>query len=99
MLKGTAYTDMARGLKAQAGEELAHAIKIAKPIDYPGSIPCVAPKPVKTSTDPVEMLLADPANERGTVWLYRERVCHAAALGRTRALPNLMRDCRSGARA
>ena len=32
MLKGAAYTDIARELEAHAGEELAHAIKIAKQI-------------------------------------------------------------------
>jgi bacterioferritin len=64
VLKGAAYTDIARELEAHAGEELAHAIKIAKQIDYLGGMPCVTPKPVKTSNDPVEMLRADLENER-----------------------------------
>lgn len=34
VLKGAAYTDIARELEVHAGEELAHAIKIAKQIDY-----------------------------------------------------------------
>src|SRR6185369_8889915 len=59
VLKGAAYTDIARELEAHAGEELAHAIKIAKQIDYLGGMPGVLPKPVKTSNDPVEMLRAD----------------------------------------
>src|SRR5450756_3236905 len=59
VLKGAAYTDIARELELHAGEELAHAIKIAKQIDYLGGMPGVTPKPVKTSTDPVTMLRAD----------------------------------------
>ena len=55
MLKGAAYTDIARELELHAGEELQHAIKIAKQIDYLGGMPGVTPKPVKTSTDPVTM--------------------------------------------
>ena len=33
VLKGAAYTDIARELELHASEELAHAIKIAKQID------------------------------------------------------------------
>ncbi|MHB8523237.1 MAG: ferritin-like domain-containing protein [Limisphaerales bacterium] len=81
VLKGAAYTDIARELEAHAGEELAHAIKIAKQIDYLGGMPGVTPKPVKTSTDPVAMLRADLENERATVGRYRERIRQAEAMG------------------
>ena len=81
MLKGAAYTDIARELEAHAGEELAHAIKIAKQIDYLGGMPGVTPKPVKTSNDPVAMLRADLENERTTVGRYRERIRQAEAMG------------------
>src|SRR5580693_9744840 len=81
VLKGAAYTDIARELEIHAGEELAHAIKIAKQIDYLGGMPCVTPKPVKTSTDPVTMLRADLENERATVGRYRERIRQAEAMG------------------
>jgi len=81
VLKGAAYTDIARELETHAGEELAHAIKIAKQIDYLGGMPLVTPKPVKTSTDPVEMLQADLKNERETVGRYRERIRQAEAMG------------------
>ena len=81
VLKGAAYTDIARELEAHAGEELAHAIKIAKQIDYLGGMPGVSPKPVKTSKDPVEMLRADLENERETVGRYRERIRQAEAMG------------------
>jgi bacterioferritin len=81
VLKGAAYTDIARELELHAGEELAHAIKIAKQIDYLGGMPCVTPKPVKTSNDPVTMLRADLENERTTVGRYRERIRQAEAMG------------------
>ena len=81
VLKGAAYSDVARELDLHAGEELAHAIKIAKQIDYLGGMPCVTPKPVKTSTDPVEMLRADLENERETVAHYRQRIRQAEAMG------------------
>lgn len=81
VLKGAAYTDIARELEAHAAEELAHAIKIAKQIDYLGGMPVVTPKAVKTSTDAVEMLSADLANERETVIRYRKRIRQAEAMG------------------
>jgi len=81
VLKGAAYTDIARQLEVHAGEELAHAIKIAKQIDYLGGMPGVLPKMVKTSRDPVEMLRADLENERETVGRYRERIRQAEAMG------------------
>jgi len=81
VLKGAAYTDIARELETHAGEELAHAIKIAKQIDYLGGMPGVTPEPVKTSSDPVTMLRADLENERETVGRYRERIRQAEAMG------------------
>ena len=81
VLKGAAYTDIARELETHAGEELAHAIKIAKQIDYLGGMPGVTPNPVKTSSDPVAMLRADLENERKTVGRYRERIRQAEAMG------------------
>ena len=81
VLKGAEYTDIARELEQHAGEELAHAIKIAKQIDYLGGMPGVIPKHVKTSDDPVEMLRADLENERETVSHYRERIRQAEAMG------------------
>jgi bacterioferritin len=54
---------------------------IAKQIDYLGGMPCVKPKPVKTSKDPVAMLRADLENEQETVGRYRERIRQAEAMG------------------
>ncbi len=81
VLKGAAYTDIARELQLHAAEELQHAIKIAKQIDYLGGMPCVTPKPVVTPDDPVAMLRADLENERETVGRYRERIRQAEAMG------------------
>src|SRR5580698_9702758 len=81
VMKGAEYNDIARELEKHAGEELAHAIKIAKQIDYLGGSPVAVPKPVKTSDDPVVMLRADLENERVTVENYRIRIRQAEALG------------------
>src|SRR5664279_2178999 len=81
VLKGAAYTDIARELETHAGEELQHAIKISKQIDYLGGMPGVMPKPVLTSTDPTQRLRADLENERVTIGRYRERIRQAEAMG------------------
>lgn len=81
VIKGAEYTDIARELEAHAVEELQHAIKIARQIDYLGGMPCVLPKLVKTPSDPVAMLREDLENERATVGRYRERIRQAEAMG------------------
>jgi bacterioferritin len=80
VLKGAAYTDIARELEKHAGEELAHALKLAKQVDYFGGMPATKPKPVKTSNDPKEMLRADLENERETIAQYRQRIRQAEAM-------------------
>ena len=91
VLKGAEYTDIARELEKHAGEELAHAIKIAKQIDYLGGMPVVTPQPVKTSNDAIEMLRADLENERVTVMNYRQRIRQAEAMGEF-ALSEVLRE-------
>jgi bacterioferritin len=81
VMKGPAYTDIARELEKHAGEELQHAIKIARQVDYFGGMPTVTAKPVKTSEDPVTMLRADLENERTTIANYRQRILQAEAMG------------------
>jgi len=81
VLKGAQYTDIARELEKHAGEELEHAIKIAKQVDYFGGMPVATPKPVKLSEDPVVMLRADLDNERETIAQYRQRIQQAESLG------------------
>src|SRR5665213_2793385 len=81
VIKGAQYTDIACELEKHASEELSHALKIAKQIDYLGGSPVVVPKPVKTSDDAAEMLRADLENERVTVGNYRQRIRQAEAMG------------------
>jgi len=81
VLKGAQYMDIARELEKHAGEELSHAIKIAKQIDYLGGMPSVTPKLVKTSEKAEEMLRFDLENERVTVANYRKRIKQADAMG------------------
>src|SRR4051794_5191259 len=63
ILKGAAYTDIARELETHAAEELAHALKISKQIDYLGGTPAVTAKPVKLSDKAEDLLRFDLDNE------------------------------------
>ena len=81
VLKGAEYMNIAGELEKHAGEELQHALKIAKQIDYLGGVPTVTPKPVKTSSKAEDMLRFDLDNETETVRNYRERVIQCEALG------------------
>ena len=80
ILKGAAYTDIARELEKHAGEELAHAIQIAKQVDYLGGTPSVVAKPVKLSEKAEDLLRFDLENERETIANYRLRIRQAEAL-------------------
>src|SRR5687768_14037244 len=73
-LKGAQYMSIAKELEVHAGEELQHAIIIAKQIDYLGGMPNAAALPVKLTDNAEEMLRADLQNENDTVRAYRERV-------------------------
>ena len=81
VLKGAAYMAIAQELEVHAGEELQHALTIAKQIDYLGGTPTVTPKPVKLSDDPKALLRFDLENESETIRNYRERVRQCEALG------------------
>lgn len=74
VLKGAQYMNIAAELEKHAHEELAHALIVAKQIDYLGGMPAVVPKPVKTSEKADEMLHFDLDNETATIKNYRERV-------------------------
>ena len=80
-IKGAAYMNIAAELEVHAGEELAHALIIAKQIDYLGGDITVTPKPVKTSDKAVDMLRFDLENERVTIQAYRDRVRQCEVLG------------------
>src|SRR5438132_9107400 len=74
VLKGAAYTDIAGELEKHAGEELQHALKLSRQIDYFGGMPEVWPKEVKVSRDARQMLQFDLENERETILNYRQRI-------------------------
>jgi bacterioferritin len=80
VLKGAQYMKIAEELEVHAGEELQHALIIAKQIDYLGGMPVVMPKAVKTSDDAKEMLRFDLDNENETVRNYRQRIVQCEAL-------------------
>lgn len=81
VLKGAEYMAIAQELEVHAGEELRHALIIAKQIDYLGGSPTVTPRPVRTSDDAKTMLRFDLENENDTVRNYRERVRQCEELG------------------
>ena len=75
------HKDIADELNLHAGEELDHALQIARQIDYFDGTPVTTPKPVKLSAKPDEMLRFDLANEETTIRHYRDRIRQAEALG------------------
>jgi bacterioferritin len=80
VLKGAEYMKIADELKIHAGQELAHALIIAKQIDYLGGQPTTKALPVKETDDAREMLRADLENENATIRAYRERVIQCEGL-------------------
>jgi bacterioferritin len=79
-LKGAQYMNIAAELEVHAGEELQHAITIARHIDYLGGMPTGTALPVKLTENAEEMLRADLDNENDTVRNYRERLKQCEAL-------------------
>ena len=91
VIKGAQYMDIARELEKHARQELDHALKVAKQIDYLGGMPSVTPKPVKTSEKAEEMLRFDLENERVTIANYRTRVRQSDLMGEF-ALSEILRE-------
>lgn len=81
VMKGAAFMTIAKELEKHAGEELSHALQIAKQIDYLGGQPTVKPKDVKTSKKAEDMLRFDLGAELETIANYRQRIRDAEALG------------------
>ena len=80
-LKGAEYMAIAGELEKHAAEELAHALTIAKNIDYLGGTPVTTALPIKETDDAKEMLRADLEFENETVRNYRQRVVECEKLG------------------
>ena len=90
-LKGAEFLHIAQELEKHAGEELSHALQIAKQIDYFNGTPVTAPKEVKMSDKPEDMLRFDLENERVTILNYRQRIRQAEAMGEF-ALSEVLRE-------
>jgi bacterioferritin len=80
-LKGAQFGDIAEQLKAHASEELSHALRLARQIDYLGGSPTVKMMPAQTSDDSKKMLEIDLQAERDTIQHYRERIRQAERAG------------------
>jgi len=81
VLKGAEYMDIAAQLEIHAKQELDHALILSRQIDYPGKMPAVTPKPVRTSQNARDMLRYDLDNENETIRNYRDRIPQCEALG------------------
>lgn len=90
-IKGAEYLHIAAELEKHASEELDHALKIAKQIDYLNGTPVATPKEVKRSERAEDMLRFDLENERVTILNYRERIRQAEAMGEF-ALSEVLRE-------
>jgi bacterioferritin len=75
------YMNIAEELEKHAHEELDHAIRIARQIDYFGEYPTITPKTAQASEDSKTMLEYDLQGEDETVANYRKRIQQANALG------------------
>jgi bacterioferritin len=79
-LRGAEYMAIAKELEVHAGQELQHALTIAKHIDYLGGTPTTVALPVVSTREARAMLRADLENENNTGRAYRERVKECEAL-------------------
>jgi len=80
-LKGAEYGDIAEQLKKHASQELAHALEVARQIDYLGGDPTVKSKEVEYSDDSKTMLEIDLRAEQETIKNYRDRIRQAESSG------------------
>jgi bacterioferritin len=90
-LKGAEYGEIADQLKKHASQELAHALEVARQIDYLGGDPTVKGKDVEYSEDSKTMLEMDLRAEQETIKNYRERIRQAERYGEF-ALSEALRD-------
>lgn len=80
-LKGAQYGEIAQQLKEHASQELAHALEVAKQIDYLGGDPTMKTKDAEYSQDSKTMLEIDLRAEQDTIKNYRERIRQAERAG------------------
>ena len=89
-MKGAEYGDIAEQLKLHASQELAHALEVARQIDYLGGDPTVK---VKDAEFPrfKHMLEIDLKHKQETIKTTRERIRQAERSGEF-ALSEALRD-------
>ncbi|HYF49585.1 MAG TPA: ferritin-like domain-containing protein [Planctomycetota bacterium] len=95
VIKGAQYMTIARELEEHAKEELDHARKLAKQLDYFGVRPTSKPQPVPELDSAEDMLRFDLQAENETIGHYRTRIRQAEALGEfglARDLREIIRD-------
>lgn len=80
-LKGAEYGEIAQQLKEHASQELAHALEVAKQIDYLGGDPTMKGEEAEYSQDSKTMLEIDLRAEQETIKNYRERIRQAELAG------------------
>jgi bacterioferritin len=80
-LKDAEYGDIAEQLKKHASQELAHALEVARQIDYLGGDPTMKSKEAEYSEDSKTMLELDLRAEQETIKNYRERIRQAERTG------------------
>ena len=90
-LKGAEYGDIAEQLKMHASQELAHALEVARQIDYLGGNPTIVSKGAEYSEDSKRMLEIDLRAEQETIKNYRVRIQQAERAGEF-ALSAKLRD-------
>ncbi|KAA2282792.1 ferritin-like domain-containing protein [Candidatus Nitrosocosmicus agrestis] len=90
-LKGAEYGNIAEQLEKHASDELNHALKISKQIDYLGGTPTIQVKEVESSKDSKKMLEIDLKSEQETVRNYRDRIRQAERAGEF-ALSEVLRE-------
>jgi bacterioferritin len=90
-LKGAQYGDIAEQLRKHASQELAHALEVARQIDYLGGVPTVKGKQAEFSSESKKMLEIDLKDEQTTIKSYRERIRQAERAGEF-ALSEALRD-------
>ncbi len=81
VIKGAAYMKIASELELHAAEELNHAIRIARQIDYLKGKPTMTPQVAQFSEDAKTMLQYDLDAENETIANYRIRIRQAEELG------------------
>jgi len=90
-LDGARFMNIADQLEEHAHQELDHALKIARQLDYFGAYPTHVPAKVDAPEENEAMLRADLQAEDDTIRNYRERIRQADALGEF-ALSEVLRE-------